>query len=92
MPQFQYRAQNQVGKTIQGEITAATSRDAIQRLRRQDLLVTHLTEKVVRLVDTSQWKRSWRNPRVTNKELIVFTHQFATVAAFPWRGVLCCGS
>jgi len=79
MPQFQYRAQNQVGKTIQGEITAATSRDAIQRLRRQDLLVTHLTEKVVRLVDTSQWKRSWRNPRVTNKELIVFTHQFATL-------------
>ncbi len=79
MPLFQYMAKSQGGKTVQGEITATTSHDAIQRLRRQDLLVTHLTEKVVRLFDTSQWKRSWSDPRVTNKELIVFTHQIATL-------------
>lgn len=60
-------------------MAATTSRDAIQRLRRQDLLVIHLTEKAVRLFDMSQWKGSWRKPRVTNKELIVFTHQFATL-------------
>ena len=41
--------------------------------------MTHLTEKVVSVLDASQWKGSWRKPRVTNKELVVFTHQFATL-------------
>ncbi|MBW1897128.1 MAG: type II secretion system F family protein, partial [Deltaproteobacteria bacterium] len=79
MPLFHYMAKSQEGKTIQGEIAATTSRDAIQRLRHQDLLVTRLTEKAVRVFDTSQWKGLWRKPHVTNKELIVFTHQFATL-------------
>jgi len=79
MPLFHYMAKSQEGKTIEGEMTATTSRDAIQRLRRQDLLVIHLTEKVGRVFVMSQWKGSWRKPRVTNKELIVFTHQFATL-------------
>jgi type IV pilus assembly protein PilC len=79
MPLFHYMAKSQEGKTIQGEMTAPTSRAAIQRLRRQDLLVTRLTEKTVRVFDASQWKGSWGKPHVTNKELIVFTHQFATL-------------
>ena len=76
---FQYMAKSQEGKTLQGEIAAASSHDAIQRLRHQDLLVIRLTKKAVRVLDASQWKGSWRKPRVTNKELIVFTHQFATL-------------
>ena len=79
MPLFHYMAKSQEGKTIQGEMTATSSRDAIQHLRRQNLLVTHLTEKTAGLFDASQWKGFWRKPRVTNKELIVFTHQFATL-------------
>ena len=79
MPMFNYMGKNQGGKSIQGEILAPSSREAIQLLRRQDMLVTHLTEKVVSVLDASQWKGSWRKPRVTNKELVVFTHQFATL-------------
>ena len=45
---FQYMAKSQEGKTLQGEIAAASSRDAIQRLRHQDLLVIRLTKKAVR--------------------------------------------
>ncbi len=79
MPTFHYIAKNHGGKTIQGEIIAVASHEAIQRLRRQDLLVTRLTEKVVGVFDASQWKGSWKNPRITNKEIVVFTHQFATL-------------
>lgn len=79
MPMFQYKGKNQGGKSIEGEIVAISSREAIQLLRREDMLVTHLTEKVASVFDASQWKRSWRKPRVTNKELVVFTHQFATL-------------
>lgn len=64
---------------MQGEITATTSHEAIQGLRRQDLLVTRLIEKVPHGIDVSQWTFSWRNPRVTSKELVLFTHQFATL-------------
>ncbi len=40
MPLFQYMAKDQGGKTIQGEIMAGASHEAIQLLRSQDLLVT----------------------------------------------------
>jgi type IV pilus assembly protein PilC len=79
MPMFQYMGKTQVGKSIQGEILAPSSREAIQLLRRQDMLVTHLTEKVVSALDARQWKVFWRKSRVTNKDLVVFTHQFATL-------------
>ena len=35
MPMFQYMGKNQGGKSIQGEILAPSSREAIQQLRRQ---------------------------------------------------------
>ena len=79
MPMFHYMGKNQGGQSVQGDILAASSREAIHLLRRQDLLVTHLTEKVVSVLGASQWKDSWRKPRVTNKELVVFTQQFATL-------------
>ena len=76
---FQYMGKTQRGESIEGEILASSSREAIQLLRRQDKLVTHLTEKVVSVLDENQWKGSWRKPGVTNKDLVVFTHQFATL-------------
>jgi type IV pilus assembly protein PilC len=79
MPMFHYMGKNQGGKSVQGEILAPTSREAIQLLRRQDLLVTHLREKVVSALGASQWKGFWSKPRVTSKELVVFTQQFATL-------------
>ncbi|UCH90923.1 MAG: type II secretion system F family protein [Nitrospirota bacterium] len=79
MPMFHYMGKNQGGQSVQGDILARSSREAIHLLRRQDLLVTHLTEKVVSVLGASQWKDSWRKPRVTNKELVVFTQQFATL-------------
>ncbi len=79
MALFQYMAKNLGGQSIQGEIVATSSQEAIQLLRRQDMLVTGLTEKIDEALDASQWKISWRKPRITNKELVLFTHQFATL-------------
>ena len=64
---------------MQGEIAATTSHEAIQGLRRQDLLVTRLTEQVSQGFDMRQWALSWTKPRVTSKEVVLFTHQFATL-------------
>lgn len=79
MALFQYMARNLGGQSIQGEIVATSSQEAIQLLRRQDMLVTRLTEKMGGAIDASQWNFSWRKPQVSNKELVLFTHQFATL-------------
>ena len=79
MPIFEYMAKTGEGKTLQGEILAATSREAIQLLRGQDVMVTRLKEKVDRVLDLGRWSQSWSTRRVTNKDLVVFTHQLATL-------------
>jgi len=79
MALFQYMAKNVGGQSFQGEIVAVSSQEAVQLLRQQDMLVMRITEKIGGAIDKSQWKFSWRKPRVTNKELVLFTHQFATL-------------
>jgi type IV pilus assembly protein PilC len=79
MALFQYMGKNLGGRSIQGEIMATSSREAIQVLRHQDLLVTRLTEKIESHFDSGQWTFFWRKPHVRNRELVLFTHQFATL-------------
>ena len=58
-----------MGRSIEGEIVAISSREAIQLLRRQNMFVTQLTEKAVGVFDANQWNDSWRTgKRVRNKE------------------------
>ena len=79
MPVFQYMAKNIGGYSIQGEIVATSTQEAIQSLRQQDMLVTRLTEKIEEVVTRAPCKFSKRKPHVTNKALVQFTHQFATL-------------
>ncbi len=79
MAVYYYTAKNSAGKSLQGEITATTVRAAIQQLRSQDLLVTHLNEKAPQHQEKSPLKFSWRSRGVSKKELIVFTQQLATL-------------
>lgn len=83
MPRFEYRAKNLDGQTVHGEVMAATSSEALQLLRRQDVLVTGLEEKAERVFNLSghltSWSRRWNWRGVSNKELVVFTHQLATL-------------
>jgi len=83
MPTFEYRAKNGTGQTVQGEVLAANSGEALQFLRGQDVLVTYLHEKVERVWNFSdqlaRWSRQWNLRGVSSKELVVFTHQLATL-------------
>ncbi|HSF07891.1 MAG TPA: type II secretion system F family protein, partial [Nitrospirales bacterium] len=83
MPRFEYRAKNLDGQTVHGEVLAATSSEALQLLRRQDVLVIGLQEKVERVFNLSGqltgWSRRWSWRGVSSKELVVFTHQLATL-------------
>ena len=83
MPRFEYRAKNLDGQTVHGEVMAATSSEALQLLRRQDVLVTGLQEKAERVFNLSghltSWSPRWNWRGVSNKELVVFTHQLATL-------------
>lgn len=83
MPTFIYMAKNSSGQTVQGEVLAASSREALQRLREQEVLVTRLQEKVERVFNLSNkltgWRQRWRSRGVSAKELVVFTHQLATL-------------
>ncbi|MDH3503983.1 MAG: type II secretion system F family protein [Nitrospirota bacterium] len=83
MPRFEYRAKDGAGQTVQGEVLAATSVEALQLLRGQDVLVTCLQEKVERVFNLSDqltgWSRQWNLRGVSSKELVVFTHQLATL-------------
>jgi len=79
MSMFYYTGKKGGGQAIQGEIVATSPQAAIQLLRQQNMLVTHLTEKVDEILPGNSWKRAWRAPRVTKKEVLAFTHQFATL-------------
>ena len=83
MPTFRYIAKNGAGQTVQGEVLAATSQEALQLLRAQDVLVTRLQEKVERVFSFSGrltgWIRRWHSPGVSTKELVIFTYQLATL-------------
>ncbi len=83
MPTFLYLAKNSGGQTVQGEVLAASSREALQRLREQEVLVTRLQEKVERVFTLSDylsgWSHRWSSRGVSGKELVVFTHQLATL-------------
>ena len=83
MPTFIYMAKNSGGQAVHGEVLAASSREALQLLREQDVLVTRLQEKVEQVLNLSDkltgWSQRWSSRGVSGKELVVFTHQLATL-------------
>ncbi len=79
MAVFEYIGKSREGKTLEGEVTAPTSQEALHRLRSQDLLIMHLQEKRVEPVRPQRRRFSWNTHRVTNKEVVILTHQFATL-------------
>ncbi len=80
MPTFEYSGTDGLGRRMTGEIMAATSKEAVHLLRRQELLVTRLQEKVGEAFKTKETQGGWSFAnRVTSKDLVVFTHQLATL-------------
>lgn len=95
MPNFQYEAMNESGKPQKGTITAASSEDAIARIRNQGLFPTSVREQKVRKQAKSgaagrtagaaaggggsKRKKSFVIGKAKPKELTTFTRQFSTL-------------
>jgi len=94
MAEFTYQARNAGGKTVSGAVSAQSESDAVGELRKQGLVVLSISEKsggkgggMFAGLDTSSLGslfgggkgNAWKNVKVKETELIVFTRQLATM-------------
>jgi type IV pilus assembly protein PilC len=71
MPVFAYAGKARGGKSVTAEIEAADRTAAIDKLRSQGVTVTTIGEKK---------KAAWvKKQKITDKDIVVFTRQFATM-------------
>ncbi len=71
MPVFAYAGKARGGKPITADIEAADQTTAIDQLRTQGITVTNISEK--------KKKAEGKKQKVTDKDIVVFTRQFATM-------------
>jgi len=73
MPVFTYTGRTRAGQTISGEMEAANRDAVVARLRGQQVIATTVKAKPRDLVIPGF------GPKVTEKDIVVFTRQFATM-------------
>ena len=78
MPVFHYKAKNKSAETIIGKIEALTKDDAIEKISRFELIPVSIEAEEKGGVKLSQ-KTSVKNGRVSQKELFLFSRQFASL-------------
>ncbi|MCP5022711.1 MAG: type II secretion system F family protein [bacterium] len=81
MTQFKYAAKESSGNTITGTIEAKTKAEAVQALRKQDLVIIKLDESAMGGKKLTQVNISFGSPSIRAKkgELVIFTRQLATM-------------
>jgi len=75
MPYYLWVAQTKKGKKLKGEIEAADEKIAMSQIRRRNLTVLKLKPKPKDLFENV----AFMQPKVTNKDLVIFTRQFSTM-------------
>ncbi|MBW1680780.1 MAG: type II secretion system F family protein [Deltaproteobacteria bacterium] len=75
MPIYTWVAVTRKGKKLKGELEAADERIAMMQLRRRNLTVTKLKPKPKDLFENV----AFMQPKVTSKDVVVFTRQFSTM-------------
>jgi len=75
MPVFKYMGKNRAGSAVKGEIEAADLNAASSLLRRQGISGVDLSAKSKELT----FKIPGMQPKVSEKDLVTFTRQFATM-------------
>ncbi len=81
MTHFKYAAKESSGNTVTGTIEAKTKADAVQALRKQDLVIMKLDESAMGGKKLTQVNLSFGSPSIRAKkgELVIFTRQLATM-------------
>ncbi|MGE5842037.1 MAG: type II secretion system F family protein [Deltaproteobacteria bacterium] len=75
MPVYVWVAQTKKGRKLKGEIDAATEAIALSLLKKRNFTVKKLKLKPKDIFENI----SFLKPKVTNKDLVVFTRQFSTM-------------
>jgi len=75
MPVYVWVAQTKKGRNLKGEIDAATEAIALSMLKKRNFTVKKLKLKPKDLFENI----SFLKPKVSNKDLVVFTRQFSTM-------------
>lgn len=77
MPTFVYTGKSSTGEAAKGELQAANLAQATAQLRRQQILPATITEK--KGFSLSSINVPGFGPKVTTKDLVIFSRQFATM-------------
>ncbi len=75
MPIYSYVAQTKKGRKLKGELEAADERIALSQLKRRNLTVNKIKPKPKDIFENV----AFMQPKVTNKDIVVFTRQFSTM-------------
>jgi type IV pilus assembly protein PilC len=75
MPIYVWAGKSKKGRPLKGELEAADERIARIQLKRRDIEVKKLKQKPKDLFENI----SFMQPKVTNKDLVIFTRQFSTM-------------
>ena len=75
MPVYTWVAVTRKGRKLKGDIEAADERIAMSQLKRRNLTVKKLKPKPKDLFENV----SFLQPKVTNKDIVIFTRQFSTM-------------
>jgi len=75
MPIYVWAGKTKKGRSLKGELEAADERIARIQLKKRSLEVTKLKQKPKDLFENI----SFMQPKVTNKDLVIFTRQFSTM-------------
>ena len=75
IPTYKWVAETRKGKTIRGEIDAANEKMARLQLKRRNLVVKKIRPKPKDLLGGV----SFMQPRVTNRDIVIFTRQLSTM-------------
>lgn len=75
MPVYLYVAETKKGRKLKGELEAADERIALSQLRRRNLIVKKVKLKPKDIFENV----AFMQPKVTNKDIVIFTRQFSTM-------------
>jgi type IV pilus assembly protein PilC len=79
MPTFAYAGRTRAGQTVSGERVADTMDAAVAALRREQILVTRITEAKAKAAAARKEKAGKTGKKVAAKNLAVFTRQFSVM-------------
>ncbi len=77
MPRFSYSGRSRDGKKVKGSMEAASESSAMAQLRRQGIQANKISEAGKGL--NADLNISFLQPKITTKDIVVFTRQFATM-------------